>query len=89
VLALHRASPPYGQTYRGSTGGDGNDHGGYISSAQAEYATWQREHFTSGINPPIQAELAAQRAMRETLNGVFIQINGSTCGSVEHCQGGQ
>jgi hypothetical protein len=82
------SSDQYGQVYNGPTGFNGNDRGGYISTASAELSTWQRERFTKGIHPPVKAEIATQRAMRETGNGVFVQINGSTCGSVSHCQGG-
>ena len=67
-----------GQVYDGPTGSDGNDDGGYLNSAVDEYAVWTREHFTRGIQPPVRAELDTLRALRQTPDGVFVEILGST-----------
>jgi hypothetical protein len=78
----------YGQVYNGPTGYSGTDYGGYLSSAANELQVWRGEHYTGGQQPPDRVAIATQAAMSATPDGIYVEVLGSTCGSVEHCQGG-
>lgn len=90
-LSWRKVSPPpvsvrqYGTDYDGPTDDAGNDYGGYVASASHELAVWRRERFAEGSTPPDRPALATQAAMARTPNGVFFELLGSMCGTVEQC----
>ena len=73
----------FGAGFTSGDGFDSTDRGGWVNSAAAELAYWRTTGYATGSQ-----ELATERAMADTPNGVFVEINGSTCGSAVKCQGG-